>query len=115
MALLKSFPKHLVILAAFPLLTLVSTKPIKSASCVILKSLASLCFSTLPIFLTFHIYKDLHVALFLFLHSPPPSDFDRLARTASFLREEVKGLSDSRKSSFVLYRVKRNDIDKIIA
>ena len=28
-------------------------------------------------------------------------DFDRLARTASFLREEVKGLSDSRKSSFV--------------
>ena len=55
------------------------------------------------------------MALFLFLHSPPPSDFDRLARTASFLREEVKGLSDSRKSSFVLYRVKRNDIDKIIA
>lgn len=39
-------------------------------------------------------------------------DFDQLARTASFLREEVKGLSDSRKS---FYRVKRNDLDKIIA
>ena len=65
MALLQSFLKHLVILAAFPLLTLLSTKPIKSASCA-LKGLSMLLdftdLSDIP-------YKDLNVELLLFLHS----------------------------------------------